>query len=87
MVLPSFCIKIYLNIKTDVCLPQDNSVQLLGSMTDYLWTHIDNESHYDLDVVQRVGRSVFQGFSNTMMITTSLKAENNDGSGFKKVTT
>ena len=52
-------------------------------MTDYLWTHVDNESQYDRDVVQRVGRSVFQGFSNTITITTSLKAQNNDGSGLK----
>lgn len=83
---PPFYIKIYLNSITGIFLSQDNSIQLLGSMTDYLWTHVDNESHYDRDVVQRVGRSVFQGYSNTITITTSLKAENNDGSGLKVTT-
>ena len=53
-------------------------------MTEFLWRHVDNSSR-DRDVVQRVGRSVFQGFSNAIRVSTSNKATTN-GSRFKKVT-
>jgi len=76
---------IYLSfVLLSIPLSKDNTVQLLGSMTEYLWRHVDNGSH-DRDVVQRVGRSVFQGFSNSIRVSTSNKATNLE-STFKKVT-
>lgn len=69
-------------------LSQNNTVQLLGSMTDFLWTHVNNDSDYDRDVVQRVGERVLQGFSNAVFATAhaSNKAADSKGSSLKKVT-
>lgn len=69
-------------------LSQNNTVQLLGSVTDFLWTHVNNHSDYDRDVVQRVGESALQGFSNAVFATAhaSNKAADSKGSSLKKVT-
>lgn len=65
-------------------LSQNNSVNLLETMTDYLWKHVD-EGGYDKDAVQSVGGVVFQGISNAIGTITADKGANYEGTTFEKV--
>ena len=65
-------------------LSQNNSVNLLETMTDYLWKHVD-EGGYDKDAVQSVGGVVFKGISNAIGTITADKGANYEGTIFEKV--
>lgn len=65
-------------------LSQNNSLNLLETMTDYLWKHVD-KGGYDKDAVQSVGGVVFKSISNAIGIITADKGANYEGTKCEKV--